>query len=131
VVTVAGCPVAPQPARLSVERWPGMRWNAGPASRGIVARRAVESAPWEHDPDEVTAVRQGKNRRYWGDLHAAAEQGRLIRILTIKWKRNASGAFVDDQHGATIPVYWREMKATLHEDGHRIVLREPLTGGTK
>jgi hypothetical protein len=27
-----------------VEYWPGMLWNAGPTSRGILARHAVESA---------------------------------------------------------------------------------------
>jgi len=43
-VTVARLSCSPYPARLAVECWPGMPWNAGPTSRGIMARHAVESA---------------------------------------------------------------------------------------
>src|SRR5580658_7123304 len=43
-VTVARLSCSPYPARLTVEYWPGMPWNPGPTSRGILARHAVESA---------------------------------------------------------------------------------------
>src|SRR5207248_3162426 len=43
-VTVARLSCSSYPARLTVERWPGLPWNTGPASRGILARHAVESA---------------------------------------------------------------------------------------
>jgi hypothetical protein len=54
---------SPYPARLTVEYWPGMLWNAGPTSRGILARHAVESAEggsiltWGHSPDSLAAPR--------------------------------------------------------------------------
>src|SRR5882757_765155 len=43
-ITVARLSCSLYPARLAMERWPGLPWNTGPASRGILARHAVESA---------------------------------------------------------------------------------------
>lgn len=83
--------------------------------------------PWVMpEPGEESDVRRGKNQRYWDDLRQVADEGRLIRILAIKWRKDANGKFVEDQHGATIPVYWREMFASMHEDGTRIVLTQAV-----
>ncbi len=85
--------------------------------------------PWAMpEAGEESEVRRGKNQRYWDDLRRAADEGRLIRILAITWKKDTDGKFVEDQHGATIPVYWRDMRASVHEDGTRIVLTEPAGG---
>jgi len=41
-----------------VERWPGLPWNTGPASRGMVARHAVESAVVPMEPQGSGAWEQ-------------------------------------------------------------------------
>jgi Homeodomain-like domain len=55
-VTVTVCPVAPQPVRPSVERWPGIPWNPGSASRGTGARHGVESAAAHGRQEEPRAI---------------------------------------------------------------------------
>lgn len=81
--------------------------------------------PWANDGRPRTPIHEAKSLRYWRDLREAAVNGRVIRILAVKWRRHANGTFVEEQHGATVPVYWREMRASMHEDDHRIVLTEP------
>lgn len=83
--------------------------------------------PWEVDEESLSSIHKGKVRSYWIDLREAAGERKVIRIMAIKWRRDANGRFVDDPNGATVPVYWREMGSEMHEDGYRVVLREPST----
>ena len=60
-----------------MERWPGLPWNTGPASRGILARHAVESA------EELLALRRtvselGAVGRNLNQLARAANQGERV-----------------------------------------------------
>lgn len=79
--------------------------------------------PWEV-PESESPQRRTKAERYWSDLRRAAEAGRTIRVLAITWRKDENGKCVEEQHGATVPLYWRTMQAAVHEDGHRIVLKE-------
>jgi hypothetical protein len=82
--------------------------------------------PWELDREGHSAIHKAKARKYWIDLHEAAVEGSAIRILAIKWRRDIDNKFVEEPFGATIPVYWREMLASMHEDGTRIVLTQAV-----
>jgi hypothetical protein len=61
-----------------MERWPGMPWNPGPTSRGIMARHAVESA-WH--PDRYNA--------------------RHLRTLLKTWRREAVKRLICEMQGFT------------------------------
>lgn len=78
--------------------------------------------PWADDGKPRSWIHEEKSRQYWRDRRNAAGGGRMIRIFGIKWKMDDRVKFVKDPNGATIEVYWREMRAFLHKDGHRIVL---------
>ena len=87
-------------------------------------RNTLIVTPWRPDGAQHSNVHMAKAHAYWEDLHEAAAEEKIIRIMAIKWRKDATGAFVEEQHGATIPVYWRQMKATMDADGDRVVLTE-------